>query len=141
MKQILPRVQCSEPKERLEEVTAQVAKASAALRLLLRDNPESDEVRSEAESMRKPSLSTQNIRHAFAEVTRTGELLRAHQPFEELKTSAAFAEYQRLLREFKSRLPQLQGWLLTERARLASRRSHSAAVQGWIETHRQTRHA
>jgi hypothetical protein len=52
---------------------------------------------------------------------------------------SAFAEYRLLLREFKSRLPQLQGWLLAERARLAQRGAHSAAVEDWMQAHGQTR--
>ncbi|HKW15929.1 MAG TPA: hypothetical protein VJO35_00325 [Terriglobales bacterium] len=54
-------------------------------------------------------------------------------------TTAALLEYQRLLKDFKAELPHIRGWLLAERARLVSRRSHSTAVESWLRATRQTR--
>jgi len=69
---------------------------------------------------------------------RTQKLIE-HCKFETPELVTALAEYQKILREFRSQLPRYYGWLLAERGRLASRESHSAAVGNWIETNRQTR--
>lgn len=75
---------------------------------------------------------------AFDQVVKTRKVLKpCNTAGAEL--APALAEYQRLLREFKSNLPRFQGWLLAERARLGSLSSHSAAVDSWMETNRQTR--
>ncbi|HZR64519.1 MAG TPA: hypothetical protein VFA85_05180 [Terriglobales bacterium] len=113
-----------------EQIRAQIAKASAALHRILPDAADAGSVQ---------SINLADLRVAFAEVMRTGKLLTAYHVRDHCALPAAFDEYQRLLRQFRSKLPQFQGWLLTERARLANRRSHSAAVESWIQTNRQTR--
>jgi hypothetical protein len=50
----------------------------------------------------------------------------------------ALSHYKSLLRQFKEDLPRLHGWLLAERARLATRRSHSASVESWVRASRET---
>lgn len=123
-----------------QQIANQIARASAALRWLLQ-NDAADGTPPLNSSPGRECVSILKVRSAFTEVMRTSELLASPGAVQHLERSEALAEYQLLLREFKARLPQLQGWLLTERARIANRRSHSAAVQSWIETNQQTRRA
>ena len=113
---------------------AQLSTATAALRSVLYG---SDVIsRDTADTSLPISLST--LTRALTEITRTREVLSPGN-ISVPEIAAALAEYQRLLHEFKLNLPRFQGWLLAERARLANRGSHSAAVESWVETNRQTR--
>jgi hypothetical protein len=85
-------------------------------------------------------ISLSALALAFAAIARARDVLHAG-TITEPELMAAIAEYQRLLREFKSNLPRFQGWLLAQRAHLARRGSHSAAFESWIETNWQTRKA
>ena len=82
------------------------------------------------------SLSALSL--AFTEIAQAQKLLQ-NGNIRAPEVASVVAEYQHLLREFKSNLPRFQGWLLAERARLARRSSHSAAVVSWAETNQQTR--
>ena len=113
---------------------AQLSTAAAALRSVL--YPGGIAAQSAANTSLPISLSALTL--AFTEVARTRKFLQASD-ISLPEISAALAEYQQLLREFKSNLPRFQGWLLSQRARLAMRGAHSNAVENWVKTDRQTR--
>lgn len=113
---------------------AQLSSAAAALRFVLYGNCA---VTNPAADKSLP-ISLSALTLAFTDVARTQKILRAGNTTLP-EAAAALAEYQQLLREFKSNLPRFQGWLLAERARLAMRGSHSTAVESWVKTDRQTR--
>jgi hypothetical protein len=80
-----------------------------------------------------------DLRMAFAEITRMCVFLRSRQSDESARGGGNAAQYCELLAKFRLQLPRIQGWLMVERSRLASRHTHSASVRDWIETTRQTR--
>ena len=51
----------------------------------------------------------------------------------------AFAAYHAALEGWNRQLPRIQGWLLTEKARLENRLGHAGAVRTWLDSNRQTR--
>ena len=113
---------------------AQLSTAAAALRSVLYGSGAVS--RPTADTSLPISLSALTV--AFTEIAQAQKILQ-NGNIRVPEVAAALAEYQHLLGEFKSNLPRFQGWLLAERARLASRRSHSAAVESWSQTNRQTR--
>jgi len=116
------------------QIMAQLSTAAAALRSVLYGSDIA--LRGTANTSLPISLSAMNL--AFTEIAQAQKILQ-NGNIGAPEVAAALAEYQHLLREFKSNLPRFQGWLLAERARLARRGSHSAAVESWVETNRQTR--
>lgn len=116
------------------QIMAQLSTAAAALRFVLYGSDIAP--RGTANTSLPISLSAMNL--AFTEIAQAQKILQ-NGTIRAPEVAAALAEYQHLLREFKSNLPRFQGWLLAERARLARRGSHSAAVESWVETDRQTR--
>lgn len=83
------------------------------------------------------SISLSALTLAFSEIAQVQKVIQTANTVGP-EQAPALAEYQYLLREFKSNLPRFQGWLLAERARLARRGSHSTAVESWVETNLQT---
>ncbi|HUK49121.1 MAG TPA: hypothetical protein VLW06_16075 [Terriglobales bacterium] len=128
------------PPTSTEQLTAQMARASAALRKVLPENGghSPDPPAAGRTRANQPPVNLSTLSDAFTEVMRTRKLIE-HCKFETPELVTALAEYQILLRHFRSQLPRYYGWLLAERARLANRESHSAAVGNWLETNRQTR--
>ena len=115
-------------------IMAQLSTATAALRSVLYGSG----VVSGATADTSLPISVSALTLAFGEIAQAQKVLQIGNTTVP-EVAAALAEYQHLLREFKSNLPRFQGWLLAERARLARRGSHSAAVESWAETNRQTR--
>lgn len=116
------------------QIMAQLSTAAAALRFVLYGSGAVS--RPTADTSLPISLSALTV--AFTEIAQAQKILQ-NGNIRVPEVAAALAEYQSLLREFKSNLPRFQGWLLAERARLAGRGSHAAAVENWVETNRQTR--
>jgi hypothetical protein len=116
------------------QIMAQLSTAAAALRSMLYGSDIAP--RDTANTSLPISLSALTL--AFTEIAQAQKILQ-NGNIRTPEVAAALAEYQHLLGEFKSNLPRFQGWLLAERARLARRSSHSAAVESWVETNRQTR--
>ncbi len=52
--------------------------------------------------------------------------------------TAALKEYHAALREWRSELPKIHGWLLAEKARLETRRMHTALVTAWLRSQEHT---
>lgn len=113
---------------------AQLSSATAALRSVLYGSATAS--RAAVDTSLPIRLSALTL--AFDQVAKTRKVLKPGNTARP-ELAPALAEYQHLLREFKSNLPRFQGWLLAERARLGNRSSHSAAVDSWMETNRQTR--
>jgi len=111
----------------------QIASAAAALRRAL------------ASLEPGVQISLDLIDSAFAAVRNVSETPRSRQARYSLSGAdigdfdRAMAEYRSALREWEQQLPRVQGWLLAEKARLASRREHAQSVSTWLETHRQTK--
>lgn len=116
------------------QIMGQLSTATAALRSVLCGSGAVSGATTDASL----PISLSALTLAFGEIERAQKVLQpGNVAGPEL--AAALAAYQHLLREFKSNLPRFQGWLLAERARLARRGSHAAAVERWVETNRQTR--
>ncbi|HEY7353646.1 MAG TPA: hypothetical protein VH596_12845 [Terriglobales bacterium] len=130
-----------------KQVLEQLSRASAALRCVLSgqenvshdSSPNGSNAKSsELYAARVSEINVGQLTRAFAEVDHTRKLIECFASgYPEF--AVTLAEYQLLLRHFKSELPRLHGWMLTERARLASRQSHSSGVEIWLETNIRTR--
>ena len=87
------------------------------------------------------------ISSAFAAVRHISELRRssgseggnAETAHDLSEMEAVVSEYHAVLLQWNQLLPRVNGWLLTERARLETRVGHAASVQTWLEANRQTR--
>ena len=79
------------------------------------------------------------LSRAFSAIKRVAGILEIGGDAAAAPISAAFTEYQTLLRKFRSRLPHYKELLLIERARVLARQSHSDALGDWAEINRQTR--
>lgn len=128
-------VAAKEPRHSADEIIAITSQASAALRRTL---PGADVTAAESDPTLR-TISTAELRAAFREITRIRGIIPLAPSEGSPEIAAAVKEYQRLLARFRAELPRIHGWLLAERARLANRRSHSAAVASWMRTRRQTR--
>ena len=123
------------------QLATQIATASAALQRVLSDgepvlSPPSLDDRT-AERCSSP-MHLECLTRAFVEVERMRKLLESS-AIDQPQLAASLSNYQVLLKQFKSELPRIRGWLLAERARLASRQTHSVGVENWLEMTRQTR--
>lgn len=122
-----------------DQIISQLAKVSKAIREVLPDTMRAQAgLNSEHDMDNDGPLNASRLGNAFEEILGTRSLIENYK-FNTPELAKALSDYQDLLRKFKSQLPRFQGWLLAERARLSTRRSHSAAVENWVETHRQTR--
>jgi hypothetical protein len=124
-----------------EEISAQLSKTIAAMRRVLpEDEPGVSKASGHSKSKNfQPTISASDLRLAFAELTRARKILGDAKRNVSPKITTLVADYLGVLRRFKKNLPQIQGWLLAERARLAGKRSHSAAVESWLRANQQTR--
>jgi hypothetical protein len=87
----------------------------------------------------RASINSHQLTKAFEQVKRVENRLKSAPGNPPQQLEKAVAHYRSALRQFKLLLPKLQGWLLTERSRLGSRQAHSASVEGWMKSNRQTR--
>lgn len=71
---------------------------------------------------------------AFTSARRIARQVRERTTF-----AASNGDGKRALEDWLAFLPKLQGWLLAERARLESRRTHAASVQRWVDSSHRTR--
>src|SRR5579884_1929663 len=98
------------------QLIKKIESASMALRKVLGD---------------RAAVSVENLTEVFAAIRRIAVDPQYGAAGDSSELQSTLSEYRRLLEEFKARLPQFQGRLLAERARLAQRGSHSAAVENW----------
>jgi hypothetical protein len=124
-----------ESSQSAQETIAKISRAAAVLRQVIPG--ESSE--SSRRERTNPGVSLSNLNAAFGEVVRIQESVARAESDLSPDVVISLAEYRRLLRIFKANLARIYGWLLTERARLVSRSSHSSAVENWARTNRQTR--
>lgn len=80
-----------------------------------------------------------DLRAAFAEIGRMCEFTRQLPDDVPASDKGAAADYRDSLAQFRLQLPQIQGWLMVDRSRLAGRHTHSTSVSEWIDANRQTR--
>ncbi len=120
-----------------EELIAALSQAAAALRGVLPPKVETPASSGTFQGKRIRSASALTL--AFREVASLNKLLHRLPENISPELTASLAEYRRLLEELRSQLPECYGWLLAERQRLGQRRSHSSAVEAWIQTSNQTR--
>jgi hypothetical protein len=122
-----------------DEASARISKAIVALRKVIPGQA----VEAIAFGQIKFNISTSHVSDlvtAFAAIADVQKVLVVRAESSGLaEVAEALHEYRRLLKEFRANLPCIQGWLLAERAKLESRRSHCAAVESWLRTGRQTR--
>jgi hypothetical protein len=121
-----------ESSQSAQEIIAKISRAAAVLRQVIPGE-------SSESGRHERSISLSNLNAAFGEVVRIQESVARAESDPSPDVVISLAEYRRLLRIFKANLARIYGWLLTERARLVSRRSHSSAVENWARTNRQTR--
>lgn len=140
MKTVHPEECSSDPAVSSEPLRAQLLQACRVLRVT---NGTEGFVAGGSFEQRSTTSSTEytlsRLSLAFAEIIRTQKLLVDSGQEASAELRDALSEYQQLLQEFKSNFPQIRGWLLAERTRLASRRSHSSAVESWVRASQQTR--
>ena len=93
----------------------------------------------EPEASQRVRIGFEELGAAFEEITCARATLEKvpQDPPETL--SKALAEYRAALEELRPHLPRFEGWLSVERARLADRRTHAAAVSEWVDATRKTR--
>jgi hypothetical protein len=121
-----------------DEGSARISKAIVALRKVIPEQA----VEAIAFGRMKSNISIVNVSDlvtTFAAIAHMQNILARAESSGSAEVAEALHEYRRLLKEFRANLPRIQGWLLAERAKLASRRSHCAAVESWLRTGRQTR--
>ena len=121
-----------------DELLTQLSQAIAAVRQVAsRGSPPSHfSSRSECDL---PTVSLRDLAAAFAKVAQLQSALEDSEPEISPEIAPALSHYKSLLSQFKEDLPRIQGWLLAERARLATRRSHAASVERWVRAAQQTR--
>ncbi len=125
------------PSYKTEEIIRNISSAAAALRRVLPEAPVSNA--SVQPTPAKLALNVCDLRDAFQQVARMRDTLDGLNFDDSGEIATALMGYQRLLREFRAKLPCIRGWLLAEQARLSIRQSHSTAVEIWLQTSRQTR--
>ena len=86
-------------------------------------------------------ISAQLIAAAFAAVQRVSKTQLAARETVESTTELhdAMNDYRSALQQWYQQLPRVQGWLLTEKARLERRRAHADSLHSWLRTSNQTR--
>lgn len=124
-----------ESSQSAQKTAAKISRAAAVLRQVVPGEGSGAGRRERT----NPGVSLSNLNAAFGEVVRIQESVARAECDLSPDVVISLAEYRRLLRLFKANLARIYGWLLTERARLVSRSSHSSAVENWARTDRQTR--
>lgn len=84
-------------------------------------------------------VNLRDLAAAFAEVAQLQSTLPNSGAEISPEIVPTLSHYKSLLSQFKEDMPRIHGWLLAERARLATRRSHSASVERWVRAAQQTR--
>jgi hypothetical protein len=130
-----------ESQHTVAEKLAQISQAIDALRRILPQEISPPNARSSSGKNKHEgaAVTMRDLAAAFSEITRMKEILANEASEVSSEFAAALSHYKCLLNQFKAELPRVQGWLLAERARLASKRSHSEAVGNWARTTRQIR--
>jgi hypothetical protein len=117
----------------------QISEAIAALQRILPQEPSSPTTPKRLSQRGAPATNVRDLTAAFTEIVRMQETLTNEHSGVSGEFAAALSNYRHLLKQFKAELPRIHGWLLAERERLRSKRSHSEAVENWVRTTRQTR--
>lgn len=93
----------------------------------------------EPEASQRVRIGFEELGAAFEEITCARATLERVPPSPPEPLSQAVAEYRAVLEQLRPHLPRFEGWLSVERARLADRRTHAAAVSEWADATRKTR--
>jgi len=128
------------PPHAANELLTQLTQAIAALRQVVSNQPW---VRRDSGLLIGRQITAafdiQNLAAAFARVAQLQSALVNSDVEVSPEIAPALSHYKILLAQLKENLPRIQGWLVTERARLATRSSHSASVERWMRATQQTR--
>ncbi len=87
----------------------------------------------EPEASQQVRIGFEELGAAFEEITCARATLAKVPSDPPEPLGKAVEEYRTALEELRPHLPRFEGWLSVERARLADRRTHAAAVSEWAD--------
>lgn len=129
------------PQHAADELLTQLSQAIVALRQVVSSEPSVPRDSTLLIERQTTAVGVRNLAAAFARVAQLQSALLNSNTEISPEIAPTLSHYKILLSQLKKDLPRIQGWLVTERARLATRGSHSALVERWVRATQQTRRA